>query len=62
MPIEWVLLVITLHIDQYRYQYRYRWISLTLYLVSKVSVKSGIGTPLLQGNKSHILLSTKGIL
>ena len=43
MPMEWVLLVRTLHIDQYRYQ----WISLALYLVSKVSVKSGIGTPLI---------------
>ena len=43
MPIEWVLLARTLHIDQYQY----RWISLVLYLVSKVSVKSGISTPLL---------------
>ena len=43
MPIEciWVLLVRALHIDQYQYW----WISLALYLVLKVTVKSGIDTP-----------------
>ena len=39
---KWMLLVRTVHVDQYWYRYRYQWINLALYLY-KISGKSGIG-------------------